>query len=321
MITAGSQSFTKQMDALAKAVRSDISDYAQHNNGKTLFKEESTNGLSKEFYSYWGLMFGSYTPDGADPGTQTPNVGNQKKVTVHGWTNGVAFTEKSNYINPDQLPKIRAMLAESYSNTIELQRYTFYYYALEGRTTATVNGRNVVDATADDGLTYFNDAHTYKGSEVTNRNIPSADQTWSVSGRENVVSVGRNWKTPQNTPCPGKPKRWIVGQDLDAKAPQALKSALDPETANNAENLAKYQSKGMGLTEHFVWPWLPGDEFMLEYELSGVGWMELYLSGYKNKMFDYTSTSGIRRVVAWEVDFAVTGVDFRQYVHNRTATA
>lgn len=281
--------------------------------GRPLTTKMTTDGLIRDYYSWFGVGAGQEIPDGGDPTSTRPTFSNKKTFTLRAFMQGISYTELSEHLAPNVIKDYQEFLGVSYEMTLELLRYNLYYYGLEGRTVPAYYGVNIVDVTADDGLSYFNDGHTYIGSGQTNANIPTADLSWSSSGREAMAALPRNWTDPLGNPSPFFGMEWVVPLELASRAPRDLNTEKEPETNNNAQNLARYQGKGgTELKSYRVWNQMNNGEFMLRTKGMGngrPGWIEAHLGGYEKRVKTYESESGERLVLFYKTIKCITGMD------------
>lgn len=215
-------------------------------------------------------------------------------------------------------------LAQSPQQTNESWYQAYYDNALQGVTVPTVNGHNLVDVRAFDGLSYFNASHTYLGVPgITNSNLSSTLRVYSTSAIISMMQQTAGWKTAKGQPMQSKVKALIVGDNLIGVANSFNSSEKDPGTNQNQPNIMRLQNYAGPIPKVIHWSYMGVSDFMLQLEctIDGIyGMCHAFLKGYKNLADDYPgSFSG--RTHVFEVSQAgqVYGDDPYEFITNRAA--
>lgn len=233
----------------------------------TIYPDKETDVYEWESGLMQGIQGGVYVPEGQDPPQRIPREDYKISRAVVQRGIGLAVTEKMLEKRPSVRTTITEVMANSRTKTLEDGRQAHYDYSLDGATVPTDNNVPDLDVRAYDGLSYFNDSHTFLNSGVTNSNIaPTADRTLSVQDMSLMAQQARGWVDWDGKPMQPTHKRWIVGDNGIGLMDQLLKTDRDPFTNNNAINRLKHENAGKetGGSNYTHWNRMGTTEFMLE---------------------------------------------------------
>jgi hypothetical protein len=289
-----------------------------------VYKPKDVDGWTWEVRLFQGIAEMTYVPDGADPDNDQPRPDYSITRGVIQEGIGVKITQ----FTLDQSPRWRQVITESLADsprkTNETRRQAHYEQSLEGVTVSTVNGRNVVDVRAYDGLSFFNDAHTFKGTGIENSNLSASARTWSKTNCASMIKQARGWKNYDGHPMQARPIEFIVGDDLIGVAGVTLKSDLDPDNATNAQNIMRHEGTN-GAPGMSHWSYMDTDEFMLRLESKQPGLDGLchaFMKGYKSVTQTYHDTNSKQAVVMEVRQRSLCyGDDPYQFITNRAAAS
>ena len=329
-----SKSFLKITDSRLNGAVSDLT----KNLVLCLNKQAETDGtevFSVEDVPYFewdktlmhGLEPGEYVPEGADPGNDSIRQGHQIARATSQYGRGTVVTAIA--LDASNRGKISLKsitvdaLAESRRNTLESLMALWYQESLQGVTQSVVNGRNVVDIRAIDSLSYFNAAHTWLGSGVTNSNLSTVQRSLTTAALQGMQLQARGWRDWKGFKYSRKAKGIVVGDNLIGWANVFLKSLQDPNNANNADNVLRYETGGGALTSIRHWTYMGADDFLMEFEMPYrdlQGTRLCFTSGCRNKAQDYWATNSQQaKIMEYRMWLWVDGDDPLQWITNRAA--
>jgi len=277
-----------------------------------------------------GMQAGQWVAEGADPGNDAPRQGYQIARRVQQYGRGTVVTAAALEAAAQGKANLKGMyvdmLAESRKKTLEAAMMLWYFESLEGVTQTTINGRNVSDIRAIDGLSFFNDGHTFLNSSVVNSNLSAVRRTLTKTNINAMQQQALGWKDWDGFPAQRRSIGLVVGDDLIGLVEVLMKSTLDPDNANNALNVLQHGNKGGGKiaggsARH--WPYMGADDFLMEFEqpmreLQGT--RLAFLSGHRNKTQTYDLTnSGQAKVMEYRMSYWIGGDDPLQWITNRAA--
>lgn len=173
-------------------------------------------------------------------------------------------------------------LLDGSKDSKEIQIAAFYEYGETGATVPTVGGRPIINHLAADAQDIFDTGHTWRNSSQTYSNLSGTADAFTETTLFTHSNTIRRWKTEHGVPMLVTCDRIIIPPDLERAVRIVLNSTLDPTTANNAINTAKYFLKNGYLVNPFLSD--TGDWYILTSDTDGRpqvywGWKDEVSSG------------------------------------------
>lgn len=155
----------------------------------------------------------------------------------------------------EYLAKVRDVIPESFQIWRNQVSAALLVYSIQGSTVPAAMSP-YLDVYTADGLTWFNDTHTYGSSAQTYANIPTADLSNNVDALTQWDLLYKAIKMPTGYPTVIRSKKLVSDPTLVPGWKVVLQSDFEVTTANNALNKAQFLVKGTELVE---WEWLPNN--------------------------------------------------------------
>ena len=168
-----------------------------------------------------------------------PIFGNQK--TYQPITKGLGYQITAEMLRHELYGQVDKFEKGLFRSIVEDQEVTASLLFNNGFVTTNANG---FSATGFDALALFSTAHTRLDGGATQRNRPSTDVDFGVTGLSSAIIDFENWLDHRGRPALIRPKVVVVNPEDMFTAKEVLQSEYKPGTANNEINALQ----GMGLS-------------------------------------------------------------------------
>lgn len=191
------------------------------------------------------------------------NMGYNQAWSQIMWTGRVPITEFMRIFNQRGLiTRLNSQLTEAPWKTLEFIGASYIDYG-DSSTSPTIGNAAYINTLGGDGLSLFNLLHTYQGNDTyTYANKSTAAADISETSIDTNYQVLMGIKDDRGIPLNLKFKGLIYPPAQFTKALKAMKSRLEPATANNAVNTVQDMMKaGMSMIEH---QWISSTRWCLQ---------------------------------------------------------
>lgn len=192
--------------------------------------------------------------EGGTHPAMTFSEGYSLAMTAHTWGGKVVITKAMKHY--DQRDLVAKLLARLRKGTLEAKEILGTSYLEYGATAIAsvprVAGRPIVNSICGDGLTIFNDAHTWRSGGVTWDNNDASTLDLVESSISTIYAAARGWTDDRGYPLNVELDDIIFPRTMRQKYDKLTLSPKEPATGNNAINAALEVLKRGGIENQLL---------------------------------------------------------------------